>query len=119
MDFATRLDNLMTAKGVTKFRVSTDLGVSSGLLSAWGKGTKKPSYDNIIALADYFGVSIDYLMGRSNERPAPAKVLSKREERLLAAFVDLEPEDQLIELGRIEAMADAARKKHQRPGAVG
>ena len=119
MDFVTRLDNLMTQKGVNKLRVANDLGISSGLLSAWGKGTKKPSFDNIIALADYLGVSIDYLLCRSNERPAPAKALTKREERLLAAFADLEPEDQLIELGRIEAMADSTRKKQQRPGAVG
>lgn len=119
MDFATRLDNLMADKGVNKLRVATDLGVSSGLLSAWGKGTKKPSYDNIIALADYFGVSIDYLVCRSNERPAPSRTMTKREERLLTAFNDLDAEDQLIELGRIEAMAETARKKQQRHGAAG
>lgn len=115
MDFATRLMDLISQKGINKLQLSKDIGVSSSLISAWVKGGKTPSTENIIALADYFGVTTDYLLCRSEVRPAaPAPELGKREKRLLTAFRELDQEDQLIELGRIEAMADNARKKQRR-----
>lgn len=115
MDFATRLMDLISQKGINKLQLSKDIGVSSSLISAWVKGGKTPSTENIIALADYFFVTTDYLLCRSEVRPvAPAPELGKRETRLLNAFRDLDNEDQLIELGRIEAMADSARKKPHR-----
>lgn len=118
MDFAKRLENLIAEKGTNKLRLSKDIGVSSSLVSAWVKGGKTPSTENIIALADHFGVTTDFLLGRSEVRPKPAPELGKRETRLLAAFRELDPEDQLIELGRMEAMADNARKKQRREEVV-
>lgn len=117
MDFASRLSQLIAERETNKLQLSKDIGVSSSLLSAWEKGNKKPSFDNLLALADRFGVSIDYLAGRSEVRPAgPAAEMTKREVRLLNAFRQLNEDDQLIEVGRVEALADAMRKKQKHEG---
>lgn len=116
MDFADRLQDLMTKKGVNKLQISRDLDISSGLPSAWIKGTKKPSYESIIALADYFCVTTDYLLCRTEVRPEPpAPKLSVHETRLLNAFRALEEDEQLIELGRIELLADIAQNARKKP----
>lgn len=117
MDFASRLSQLMEERETNKLQLSKDIGVSSSLLSAWEKGNKRPSFDNLIALADRFSVPLDYLVCRTSERPsAQSEELSKREVRLLKAFRQLDEDDQLIEVGRVEALADAMRKKQKHEG---
>lgn len=114
MDFASRLSQLMEESETNKLQLSKDIGVSSSLLSAWEKGNKKPSFDNLVALADRFNVSIDYLVCRTSERKyGQSEDLTKRESRLLNAFRQLDEDDQLIELGRVEALADSKRKKQR------
>lgn len=41
---------------------------SQNTVSQWENGTRKPSYDVIQTIADYFNVSIDYLLGREEEQ---------------------------------------------------
>ncbi len=120
MDFATRLMDLISQKGINKLQLSKDIGVSSSLISAWVKGGKTPSTENIIALADYFFVTTDYLLCRSEVRPSRDSVsLSAHEKRLLDAFRVLEEDEQLIELGRIELMADMAIASRKKQPGVG
>ena len=41
-------------------------GLSKNLISLYENGARKPSLESVIALADYFDVSIDYLIGRAD-----------------------------------------------------
>lgn len=43
------------------------LGVSTAALSNWEKGKKSPTVDNLIGMAELYGVTTDYLLGRTNE----------------------------------------------------
>ena len=43
------------------------LGVSSAALSTWESEKKSPTLDNLIGMAELYGVTTDYLLGRSNE----------------------------------------------------
>ena len=43
------------------------LCVSSAALSTWESGKKSPTLDNLIGMAELYGVTTDYLLGRSNE----------------------------------------------------
>lgn len=63
---ADRLIDLRKQKGVTQKQVYTAIGIGERNYQSFEYGTVKPSYDNLIKLADYFDVSIDYLVGRSN-----------------------------------------------------
>ena len=53
---------LRDAKGLTDYRVSKDVGISRTALTEWKKGTYSLKADKLQRLADYFGVSVDYLM---------------------------------------------------------
>lgn len=67
-------DKLLKDFGVTRYQVSKATGVPQSSLSDWSKGKSKPKYENMKKLADYFGVSVDYLLGNSDEKEKPAAV---------------------------------------------
>ena len=45
------------------------LGVSQPTLSSWESGRKTPTVDNLIKMADLYGVTTDFLLGRNNSKP--------------------------------------------------
>ncbi|MCL2851238.1 MAG: helix-turn-helix domain-containing protein [Firmicutes bacterium] len=51
-------------KGVTQDELCADTELSQSAISNWELGNKKPSMDALITLADYFDVTIDWLVGR-------------------------------------------------------
>lgn len=59
-----RIRELREARGIDQKVLAMDLGVSQPTISAWETGSKVPSSKSASKLADYFGVSIDYLLGR-------------------------------------------------------
>ena len=52
---------LRNDKGITDYRVAIDTGIRRSTFSDWKSGRSKPKTDKLKILADYFGVSIDYL----------------------------------------------------------
>lgn len=56
---------LMEEKGVTAYRVAKDTGITQATLSRWKTGRVSPSIETLQVLAEYFGVTIDYLMGNT------------------------------------------------------
>ena len=61
---------LCKKNGISISKLEADLFLSSGLISRWSKSM--PSLDKIADIADYFGVSIDELAGRSNSQTGNA-----------------------------------------------
>lgn len=57
---------LLQSRNITAYKLSKDTGISQALISNWKKGTKIPASDNLLKIADYFNVSIDYLLGKEN-----------------------------------------------------
>ena len=53
----------MKEKGITAKKLSEDTGISQGNISDWKSGRSKPSGDKLIVIANYFNVSVDYLLG--------------------------------------------------------
>lgn len=53
---------LIQERGITPYKVSKDTGVSQSTLSDWKRGVSTPKQDKLQKIADYLGVSIDYLM---------------------------------------------------------
>ena len=49
--------------GLTDYKVSKETGVPATTLSEWGKGLYMIKLDKLIALARYFGVSVEYFLG--------------------------------------------------------
>lgn len=53
---------LLQAHGITPYKLSKETGVSQSTLSDWKRGISTPKQDKLQKIADYFGVSLDYLM---------------------------------------------------------
>ena len=65
--FGTRLRSLRKSYGLLGIKLAEDLNIGSNTLSQWESGTREPNYDVLCRLAEYFGVSTDYLLGREEE----------------------------------------------------
>lgn len=61
----TNLFALLEPRGVSK-KLSESMGISTGNISDWKSGKSKPTAEALLKIADYFNVSIDYLLGRTN-----------------------------------------------------
>ncbi len=57
---------LLQNNSLTAYKLSKDLGISEALISQWKSGRQLPKYDSINLLCDYFNVSADYLLGRTD-----------------------------------------------------
>ena len=66
MTFSERLKELLLAKGLTQLQVSQSTGMSLLGYQRYEYGSREPAYNKLLALADYFDVSLDYLVGRTN-----------------------------------------------------
>lgn len=67
MDFPSRLKQLRSDRGLTQKQVSESTGIDTMAYQRYEYGTRDPAFSKLIALADYFDVSLDYLVGRSDE----------------------------------------------------
>ena len=57
-----RIFNLLKERGVTATELSRATGINASTLTQWKKGLQKPSTEAVIKIADYFGVTTDYLL---------------------------------------------------------
>ncbi len=67
-DFSRIITLLRKEKGVTQKQAASELGISQALLSHYEKGIRECGLDFVVRVADYYGVSCDYLLGRSPDR---------------------------------------------------
>ena len=62
-----RLKELRKKKGISQLRLATDLNTTQNTISRYETGEREPGIDELIKIADYFNVSVDYLIGRTDK----------------------------------------------------
>lgn len=62
--FGIKLKELRIEKGLSQRRLGEIFGVCNQSVSFWETGSREPDIDTLIRLADFFDVSVDYLIGR-------------------------------------------------------
>ncbi|MBM7623748.1 transcriptional regulator with XRE-family HTH domain [Sporohalobacter salinus] len=130
MAFQKRLKKLRNEKGVYQKELAKIIGVSRPTITQYESGQRKPDHETLSKIADYFDVSIDYLLGRTDERKSADKIkqalsddedlqefweqLSTREDLKLMfkQTKDLSPESihRIIEIVKI--IEDEERERH-------
>lgn len=65
--FGERLRNIRKARNLTAEQVAQVLGVTRRAIVNYESGRREPTIDQLIQLADFFNVSLDYLVGRSDD----------------------------------------------------
>lgn len=66
MNIIFRLKELREAKHLSQVRLAMDLNLNQNSISRYETGEREAGYDTLIMIADYFHVSIDYLLGRTD-----------------------------------------------------
>ncbi len=87
--FQERFNSLLKSRGINAVALAKEIGVPKSIVYEWKQGIRSPSVDNMLRVADYFGVSIEYLTGRSDEETDSEKELLV----LLRAARDISVED--------------------------
>ena len=68
MEFSERLKDLRKQAGLTQVDVAEELGISQPAYASWERGSKKPTQENLVKIAQILNVSVDYLLGNSEEK---------------------------------------------------
>lgn len=76
--FYNNFVRLCELKGVKPSRAALDCGISKSVVSKWKQNAEKgieltPNGPSLRSLSDYFGVSVDYLLGKEKEPPKPER----------------------------------------------
>ena len=61
-----RLGELRKKRKISQLKLAMDLGLNQNSISRYEKGQREADYKTLIAFADYFNVSIDYLLERTD-----------------------------------------------------
>ena len=59
-----RLKELRNKSNLSQTALSNILGIPKGSISQWENGVREMSYDTLVKFADFYGCSIDYILGR-------------------------------------------------------
>ena len=62
-----RLREIRKSRGISQLKLAMDLNMNQNTISRYETGEREPGISDLIKIADYFDVSIDYLVGRGNE----------------------------------------------------
>ena len=61
-----RLKELRISRGISQLKLALDLNMNQNSISRYENGVRQADYETLIAFADYFNVSIDYLLERTD-----------------------------------------------------
>ncbi len=61
-----KLKELRKKRKISQLKLAMDLGMNQNSISRYENGEREADYKSLIAFADYFDVSIDYLLGRTD-----------------------------------------------------
>ncbi len=94
MSIGKRIGDLRRKQHFTQDELATRIGISRAALSHYEKDRRDPDYQTLQKIADYFDVSTDYLLGRSNQRNLDRSTkgyqapLNEKDERDIAKRLD-------------------------------
>lgn len=66
-----RFEQLLRERGVSAYRVAKDTGISHSMFSEWKSGKYSPKLARLKKIADYFEVSVEWLLGNTDIKHLP------------------------------------------------
>lgn len=106
---------LCQSKGISCKRAAEDMGLSNSITTKWKKTGATPSGDTLHRIAEYFGVTVDYLLGKEKAPTVTGERVLTDAELKFALFGDCEDvsDDDLADVRRYAAFV-RERKKDQK-----
>lgn len=101
MDFGTQLKTLRIRRGLQQSQVAEAVGVSASAIGAYERGQREPTLALLVALADFFGVSADVLLGRQmlTDGNRSAQIVRRTKETDIELSLRLEKGESRISTG--------------------
>ena len=97
-----KLKELRKAKGITADALCKELGITVGSYRNYERSDRNPPYETLIKIADYYDVTVDYLLGREPKKKKPYHI--GLEKGLKQAYLSLPKE---VRAQILQAMLDA------------
>ncbi len=69
--FSQRLKELRKQKGLSQQQLAEAIGLTKQTISLWERGERRPEFDTMTDVADYFSVNLSYLLGTSDDPTVP------------------------------------------------
>lgn len=107
MKLSQVLNSLMAETNVSAYKISKETGISDRLIGYWKKGEKTPSAENLLTIANYFGISVDYLLTGEDK----IKPVANDELELLTYYKELPEREQMKLIGRASALAEVYKEQ--------
>ena len=109
------LKDLRKSKGLNQSELASMLEISNQAYQKYEYGTAEPNYDTLCKLADFYGVTTDYLLGRD---PNPLSnirldIIGTDDEALSAAYKNLPDYAKLIFMDALKKLAEAGAKERE------
>lgn len=104
----TQLKDLRKKRALTQIQLAKALHVATGTIGNWEVDARDPDFPMLLKIADFFNVSVDYLLGREDyfgnyyRRDLMQSDLSDNEQVLVESFRSLLPEMQEVVLNMIK-----------------
>ena len=102
--FGNDIAELRKEKGLSQKHLAELLSISTSTLGMWELSKRESSFDNLIAIADYFEVSIDYIIRGNGNAPNNHAQLTPEEHELLMMFNRLSRRNQFEAIGMMKAV---------------
>ena len=84
---AERIKQLRKKKGISQSELAALIGVKNNTVSTWVRGTRKPDFEALDLLSDYFEVSFEYILGSSDKEEARVKPTQKELDTLALSSI--------------------------------
>ena len=104
--FWERFSQLCDEHGIKPNPLAKEIGISSGIITKWKTAGTLPNGETLKKLASYFGCSVDYLLGFSEDAEKSPSI-SEEDQDLLATVHQLDARDQGKVLGYAESLLSA------------
>ena len=110
-----QLKELRKSQNLTLKELALKLEISYQALSNYENSNRQPDYDTLIRIADFFNVSVDYLLGHTaDKKQLSGSSLTEKETRLLEAFNGLIPPMQDYILDMVEKLVAQPQNANKR-----
>ncbi|HJD23927.1 MAG TPA: helix-turn-helix transcriptional regulator [Firmicutes bacterium] len=102
-----RLKELRKSCSLSQRELGDALGLSKSSIGNYENGYRQPDMATLNLLADYFGVTVDYLIGRSLQ---PSFVVTSEEEKMLQIYRNLPEEKRYLLIDLFLALQDSSSR---------
>lgn len=114
MIFFERLNELIKQKGVTRTTLTKELHIGANQIKYWENNGNVPDGLTLIKLADYFNVSVDYLLGKTdkkNKATPKEQPISEIEKELLELTANMDEDEKNAVLGYAARIISKRKKE--------